>query len=78
MRPVRQMKKYSHIQVANILGAIGYYWKSPKHRPHSIEKMVEGLPLPVLELIVEKLKRYDAESCGISTSRTPRANPHGC
>jgi hypothetical protein len=50
------MKKYTHIQVANVLGDIGYYWKNPKRRPHSIEKMVEGLPRPVLELIVNKLK----------------------
>jgi hypothetical protein len=54
------MKKYSHIQVANILNAMGYYWKNHRRRPHNIEKMVEGLPRCVLEVIVLKLKRYDA------------------
>ena len=55
MRLVREMKKYSHIQVANVMGAMGYYWSPSKHRPHNIEKMVEGLPRHVLETIVSKL-----------------------
>lgn len=58
MKLVHQMKQYSHIQVANVMGAIGYRWGNPRRRPHNVEKMVEGLPRPVLELIVNKLKRY--------------------
>lgn len=57
---VRTMKKYNERQVANILNAMGYYWKNPKRRPKNIEKMVEGLPRCELEVIVHKLKRYDA------------------
>ena len=57
---VRKMKQYTQIQVANVMGAMGYYWEPHKRRPHNIEKMVQGLPRVKLEEIVEKLKRYDA------------------
>ena len=57
MRFVRKIKSYNEIQVANILSELGYFWKNPKRRPKNIEKMVEGLPRHVLEVIVKKLER---------------------
>lgn len=59
MHLVRVMRRYSEIQVANILAEMGYYWSPTKRRPKNIEKMVQGLPRCDLEVIVQKLKRYD-------------------
>ena len=56
MKLVRAMKKYGHIQVANAMGAIGYAWKNPRHRPTNIERMVQGLPRCVLKQIIDRLR----------------------
>ena len=56
---VTRIKQYRQVQVANVLGAMGYYWTPYKRRPHNIEKMVEDLPRHVLEVVEHKLKRYD-------------------
>jgi len=53
-RLVRQIKYFHHIQVANAMSAMGYYW--PKKRPTHSERMVEGLPRPRLQELLTTLR----------------------
>jgi hypothetical protein len=53
---VTKIKKYHHIEVSNAMGMCGYGWRDPRRRPHNIERMVLGLPRPVLERILHVLE----------------------
>lgn len=48
---VSDLKKHNHIKVLNALNAEGYRFKNPHRAPTNIERMLEGLPLPVLKAI---------------------------
>ena len=52
---VRRIKAFHHIKVANAMGAMGYCWQNPKHRPTNIERMVQGLPRVKLEELLATL-----------------------
>lgn len=56
MHLVREMKKYGEVRVANAMAVVGFEWKNPKHRPKSIERMVEGLPRCELKRILNALQ----------------------
>ena len=48
---VSDLKEHSHIKVLNALHAEGYRYRNPSRAPTNIERMLEGLPLPVLKRI---------------------------
>ena len=53
---VREIKKHHHILVANAMFAEGYSWLK-RGRPTNIDRMVEGLPKPILEKVLARLEK---------------------
>lgn len=48
LSPVRRLRQFHHIHVGNAINECGWHWRNPKRRPTNIEKMINGLPRPVI------------------------------
>ena len=58
---VTEIKKFNRKDVEKALFRVGYCWRgSRRNVPRNIEKMVEGLPRPELELVLFYLRQINA------------------
>lgn len=53
---VREIKKYHHIEVANALNYLGWYWEKPNRRPTNIEVLCSGIPKGDLLRLLNRLR----------------------
>jgi hypothetical protein len=54
--PVREIKKYPHIAVANALGKLGWFWKKGR-RPTNIDSMFVGMATIHIGQVLNELRK---------------------